>query len=58
MKISDLDLNSQSINFLHSEGYDELFAPQEQSVKAGLFNDKKNFLITYLLQAEKHSLQC
>ena len=46
MKISDLDLNSQLINFLHSEGYDELFEPQEQSVKAGLFDEKKNFLIT------------
>ncbi|MAS89910.1 MAG: RNA helicase [Thaumarchaeota archaeon] len=46
MKISDLDLDSQAINFLHSEGYDELFEPQEQSVKAGLFDEKKNFLIT------------
>ena len=46
MKISDLDLDSQLINFLQSEGYDELFEPQEQSVKAGLFDEKKNFLIT------------
>ena len=46
MKVSELDLDSQSINFLQSEGYDELFEPQEQSVKAGLFDGKKNFLIT------------
>ena len=46
MKVSELDLDSQSINFLQSEGYDELFEPQEESVKAGLFDEKKNFLIT------------
>ena len=46
MKVNDLDLDPQSINFLQSEGYDELFEPQEQSVKAGLFDGKKNFLIT------------
>ena len=46
MKVSDLDLDPQSINFLQSEGYDKLFEPQEQSVKAGLFDEKKNFLIT------------
>ena len=39
MKVSDLDLDPQSINFLQSEGYDELFEPQEQSVKAGLFDE-------------------
>lgn len=46
MKISELDLDPSAIDFLKSEGYKELFEPQESSVKAGLFNDKKNFLIT------------
>ena len=46
MKVSELDLEPKVIDFLKSEGYDELFEPQEQSVKAGLFDDKKNFLIT------------
>ena len=46
MKVSKLDLKPAVINFLKSEGYEELFEPQEQSVKAGLFDDKKNFLIT------------
>ena len=46
MKVSKLDLEPKVIDFLKSEGYEELFEPQEQSVKAGLFDDKKNFLIT------------
>jgi len=46
MKISKLDLDPTAIDFLISEGYEKLFPPQEQSVKAGLFDDKKNFLIT------------
>ena len=46
MKISKLDLEPAVIDFLKSEGYEELFEPQEQSVKAGLFDEKKNFLIT------------
>ena len=46
MKIEELDLEPKVIDFLKSEGYEELFEPQEQSVKAGLFDDKKNFLIT------------
>ena len=46
MKIEKLDLEPKVIDFLKSEGYEELFEPQEQSVKAGLFNEKKNFLIT------------
>ena len=36
MKVSDLDLDSQSINFLHSEGFTELYEPQEYSVDAGI----------------------
>ena len=46
MKISKLDLKPEVIDFLTSQGYEKLFPPQEQSVKAGLFDDKKNFLIT------------
>ena len=46
MKIEKLDLDPKIIDFLKSEGYEELFEPQEQSVKAGLFDEKKNFLIT------------
>ena len=46
MKISELNLESSAIDFLKSEGYKELFEPQERSVKAGLFEEKKNFLIT------------
>ena len=46
MKVSELDLEPKVIDFLKSEGYEELFEPQEQSVKAGLFDEKKNFLIT------------
>ncbi len=39
MKISKLDLDPKIIDFLTSEGYEELFEPQEQSVKAGLFDE-------------------
>ena len=46
MKIEELDLEPKVIDFLKSEGYEELFEPQEQSVKVGLFDEKKNFLIT------------
>ena len=46
MKIAKLDLEPKVIDFLKSEGYEELFEPQKQSVKAGLFDEKKNFLIT------------
>ena len=46
MKVSELKLESSAIDFLKLEGYEELFEPQERSVKAGLFDEKKNFLIT------------
>ena len=46
MKVSELNLESSAIDFLKSEGYEELFEPQERSVKAGLFDENKNFLIT------------
>jgi replicative superfamily II helicase len=44
--LNKLDLEPKVIDFLKSEGYEELFEPQEQSVKAGLLDEKKNFLIT------------
>jgi len=46
MKVSELNLESSAIDFLKLEGYEDLFEPQERSVKAGLFDEKKNFLIT------------
>ena len=46
MKVTELKLESSAIDFLKLEGYEELFEPQERSVKAGLFEEKKNFLIT------------
>ena len=46
MKVTELKLESSAIDFLKLEGYEELFEPQERSVKAGLFDEKKNFLIT------------
>ena len=46
MKISELDLEPAAINFLKSEGYEKLFEPQAKAVKAGLFDDKKNILVT------------
>ena len=46
MKVSDLDLDSQSINFLHSEGLSELYPPQAECIEKGLFDDKKSFLIS------------
>jgi len=46
MKISALDLDSQLINFLQQEGLSELYPPQAECVKRGLFDDKKSFLIS------------
>ena len=46
MKISKLDLKPAVIDFLTSQGYEKLFDPQEEAVKAGLFDDKKNILVT------------
>ena len=40
MKISKLDLKPEVIDFLTSQGYEKLFEPQEEAVKAGLFDDK------------------
>ena len=47
MKVSDLDLDSQSINFLHSEGFTELYEPQEYSVDAGILNEKMDSLMRF-----------
>ena len=46
MKVSELNLESSAIDFLKSEGYEELFEPQERSIKAGLFGEKKNFFFS------------
>ncbi len=46
MKISKLDLEPATIDFLKSEGYEKLFEPQADAVKAGLFDAKKNILVT------------
>ena len=44
MKISKLVLAPKVIDFLTSQGYEELFEPQEQCVMAGLFNDSAEVL--------------
>ena len=36
MKVTELKLESSAIDFLKLEGYEELFEPQERSVKACL----------------------
>ncbi|MBI2006858.1 MAG: DEAD/DEAH box helicase, partial [Nitrosopumilales archaeon] len=45
MKISELQLPKQAIDFLSQQGYSNLFPPQEDSVKAGLL-DGKNLLVS------------
>ena len=37
MKVSELNLESSAIDFLKSEGYEELFEPQERSVNCLLY---------------------
>ena len=46
MNISELNLPKKSIDFLVEQGYTELYPPQEDTVKAGLFDDKKSFLVS------------
>ena len=46
MNISELNLPKKSIDFLLEQGYTELYPPQEDTVKAGLFDDKKSFLVS------------
>ncbi|MEK6957113.1 MAG: DEAD/DEAH box helicase [Thermoproteota archaeon] len=45
MKISELQLPKQAIDFLSQQGYSNLFPPQEDSVKAGLL-DGKSLLVS------------
>lgn len=45
MKISNLDLPDSALAFLTSQGYFELYPPQEESVRAGLL-DQKNILVS------------
>ena len=46
MKVSELNLESSAIDFLKSEGLTELYPPQEDCVRDGLFDDKKSFLVS------------
>ncbi|KAG2480721.1 MAG: putative DNA helicase [Nitrosopumilales archaeon] len=45
MKISELKLSKSAVGTLKSQGYSELYPPQEQSIKAGLL-DGKNILVS------------
>jgi len=45
MKISELDLPKQAKDFFKAEGYSELYPPQADSIKAGLF-DQKSLLVS------------
>ena len=40
MKIDSLDLPKPAIEFLHSQGFEELYPPQSDTVKAGLLKGK------------------
>lgn len=45
MKVSELKLPKQAIDFLTKEGYSELYPPQKESINAGLL-DSKNILVS------------
>ena len=45
MKISEIKLPKQSIDFLKKEGYSELYPPQQESIDLGLL-DGKNLLVS------------
>jgi len=45
MKIDELLLAPNTINFLKSEGYTELYPPQEDAIKAGVL-DSKSVLVS------------
>ena len=45
MKIDELTLDHNTINFLKSEGYTKLYPPQEDAIKAGIL-DEKNILVS------------
>ena len=38
MRIDELQLDPNTINFLKSEGYTELYPPQSDAVKAGVLD--------------------
>ena len=40
MRIDELSLDPNIINFLKSEGYTKLYPPQKDAVKAGVLNGK------------------
>ena len=40
MRIDELSLDPNIINFLNSEGYTKLYPPQNDAVKAGVLNGK------------------
>jgi helicase len=46
MRIDELPLDPNAINFLKSEGYTKLYPPQNDAIKAGLCDDKKSFLVS------------
>ena len=45
MNIDELPLDPNTINFLKSEGYAELYPPQKDAVKAGVL-DGKSILVS------------
>ncbi|MFB5630372.1 MAG: DEAD/DEAH box helicase [Nitrosopumilaceae archaeon] len=45
MKISELDLPKQAIEFLKNEGFSQLYPPQQESIDSGLL-DGKNILVS------------
>jgi len=45
MRIDELQLDPNTINFLKSEGYTELYPPQKDAVKAGVL-DGKSILVS------------
>ena len=46
MKVNELNLKPPALDFLKSEGLTELYPPQADCVSAGLFDEKKSFLVS------------
>ena len=46
MKVNELNLKPSTLDFLKSEGLTELYPPQADCVRDGLFDDKKSFLVS------------
>ena len=46
MKVNELNLKPSTLDFLKSEGLTELYPPQADCIKTGLFDDKKSFLVS------------